>query len=156
MRMKLGCVVFLALVVTLSSGCSSSIQTDKSIKEERSSSAETGPVLVKAVIRMNDGTPMRKREFHLVTISRDDKGDMNQVQQLFSITGETDENGKLEFQLPREKMSGVKEFSLGLNSSNPYGAPLLIRRKDAKEILSFKADEKTKSVDLGDVVIPLG
>jgi len=38
---------------------------------------------------------------------------------------------------------------------NPYGLPAVIRRKEAKDILSFKADAKTKSVDLGEVVVPL-
>jgi hypothetical protein len=148
-------LIVLCLAAVFNLACSGTVQTDKSIKEERSSSAETGPVVAKAMVRMNDGAPLRNRSFHLVAVSRNDKGEMNQVDQLLSITSDTDENGNLSFPVPREKISGVKEFSFGLNSSNPYGGPLIIRRKDAKEILTFKADEKTKSVDLGEVVVVL-
>lgn len=156
MQLKPVHLIVCASVLIATTACSGSIQTDKSIKEERSSSAESGPVVAKAMVRMNDGTPLRKRTFHLVTISRDDKGSMNQVEQLFSVTSDTDENGNLSFPVPRDKISGVKEFSFGLNSSSPYGPPLIIRRKDAKDFLSFKADEKTKTIELGEVIVPLG
>ena len=145
----------LAVIGILGFGCSRTIQSDKSIKEERSSAAESGPVIVTATVRMNDGTPLRNRGLHLITISRDDKGDMNQVDQLLTITSTTDANGNLRFPVPRDRIAGVKELSFGLNPSDPYGPPAVIRRKEAKEILSFKADEKTRSVDLGEVVVPL-
>lgn len=142
--------------VFLSLACSSgsSIQTDRSIREERASSAQSEPVVVKATVRINDGTALANRSFHLVTISRNDTGEMKRVEQLYAITSKTDANGNLSFQLPREKISGVAEFSLGLTYSN--SGPLAVRRKDAKEILTFKADEKTKSIDLGAVIVPLG
>ena len=149
MHLKLTAVT-IAVLSVLTLACNRTIQTDSSISEERSSSAETGPVIVSATVRMNDGTPLRNANFHLVTISRDGKGDMNQVEQLLTITGTTDGNGALKFQVPREKVTGGKELSLGY-----AGSSALIRRKDAKNILSFKADEKTKSVDVGEVVIPL-
>lgn len=145
--------LFIAFAVV---SCSTSIQTDKSIKEERASSAQTGPIVVTATIRMNDGSALRNRDFHLITISRDQKGDINQLEQLFGIKGTTDEKGSLRFEVPREKVAATHEFSFGMNSSNPYGLPLIIRRKDAKEFLTFKADDKTKSVDLGEVIIPIG
>ena len=147
--------VSVAVLSVLTLACNRTIQTDSSISEERSSSAETGPVTVTAMVRMNDGAPLPNATFHLVTISRDGKGDLNQVEQLLTITGVTDGNGTLKFQVPRERVTGGKELSLGFSSSNPYGPSPVIRRKDAKNILSFKADEKTKSVDVGEVVIPL-
>ena len=146
-----------AVILIAFSGCShASIQSDKSIKEERSSAAETGPLVAKAVVRMNDGTPVRKRTFQFVTISRDERGGLKQVDISYSITGDTDDNGNLSFSVPRDQISAGKEFSFSLRSSNTYGAPAIIRRKDAKEPLTFKADEKTKTVDLGEVVVPLG
>ena len=132
MRLKRVYIIPLVLICIVGTGCSRSIQSDTSIKEERSSSNETGPVLAKAVVRSNDGTPLGNRTFHLVTISRDDKGGMNKVEQLFGFTSDTDANGNLNFPVPREKISGISELSLGLNSSNPYAGPMIIRRKDAK------------------------
>jgi len=155
MRLRLVYIIPFVLICIGVTGCSRSIQTDASIKEERSSSNETGPVLAKAVVRSDDGTPVGNRTFHLVTISRDDKGGMNRLEQLYGFTGDTDANGNLNFSVPREKISGVSELSFGLNSSNPYAGPMIIRRKDAKEILTFKADAKTKTVDLGEVVVLL-
>lgn len=144
-----------AVFSVLTLACNRTIQTDSSISEERSSSEQTGPVIVTAMVRMNDGAPLRNATLHLVTISRDGKGDMNQVQQQLTITGATDGNGTLKFQVPRENVTGGKELSLGFSGSNPYGSSAVIRRKDAKDILSFKADEKTRNVDIGEVVIPL-
>src|SRR5882672_8420052 len=97
MRTKLLYSAALVVIGILGFGCSHTIQSDKSIKEERSSSAESGPVIVTATVRMNDGTPLRNRGLHLITISRDDKGEMNQVEQLLSITSTTDTNGSLRF-----------------------------------------------------------
>ena len=156
MRAKLISSAAIATALALSAGCSSSsIQTDKSIKEERSSSSQTAPVMVTATIRREDGTPLRNRGLHLITISRDAKGEMNKVDQLLSVTKNTDENGNLKFELSRDNMVGAKEFSFGLNPSGPYDPPMVIRRKDAKDILSFNADDKTKSIEMGEVVILL-
>jgi len=149
-------LIAVAAILMLAISCSkSSIQTDKSIKEERSSSAEPGPLLAKASVRMNDGTPVSKRTFQLVTVSRDEKGGLKQVDISYSVTSDTDANGNLSFSVPRDQVSPGKEFSFNLMSSGTYGSPMIIRRKDAKEFLTFKADEKTKSIDLGEVVVPL-
>ncbi|GEM_PF-3081284 len=156
--MQIKSIYFFAVVVILmlANACSkSTVQTDKSIKEERSSSAESGPVLAKAIVRMNDGTAVSKRTFQLVSVSRDEKGGLKQVDISYSVTSETDANGNLSFSVPRDQISPGKEFSFNLMSSGTYGAPMIIRRKDAKEFLTFKADEKTKSIDLGEVVVPL-
>ena len=149
-------LVACAVILIVVTGCSkSSIQTDTSIKEERSSSAESGPLAAKAIVRMNDGTPVAKRTFQFVTVARDEKGDMKEVNILYSLTADTDANGNLNFSVPRDQITAGKEFSFNLMSSSTYGAPMIVRRKDAKNILTFKADEKTKSIDLGEVVVPL-
>src|SRR5687767_2503703 len=102
MRLKLVYTIPFVFICIAVTGCSRTIQTDTSIKEERSSSNETGPVLAKAVVRSSDGTPLGNRTFHLVTLSRDDKGGMNRVEQLFAFTSDTDANGNLNFPVPRE------------------------------------------------------
>jgi hypothetical protein len=153
MRAKTKFALVLTVLVVLGFGCARTIQTDKSIKEERSSNNETGPLQVTAVVRRDDGSPLANAGLHLMIISRDDKGGLKQVDQILTVTNSTKPDGSLRFEIPRKEIAGVKEFSLALNPSAGYGPPAVIRRKDAKEILSFKADEKTTSVDLGDVVI---
>jgi hypothetical protein len=152
-RLKFGLVMTLLAATTF--GCAGTIQSDKSIKEQRASSNQTGPVVVTAVVRINDGSPFGNAGLHLMAISRDNQGGMSQVDQLFSITSTTKSDGSLRFEVPREKITGVKEFSLALNPSGNFAMPAVIRRKDANEILSFKADEKTQAVELGEVVILL-
>ena len=152
-RLKSGLVMTWLAVTTF--GCAGSIQTDKSIKESRASTNQTGPVVVTAVVRRNDGSTIGNAGVHLMVITRDNQGGMSQVDQLLSITSTTKADGSLRFEVPREKITGAKEVSLALNPSGNFGGPAVIRRKDAKDILSFKADEKTQSIDLGDVVILL-
>ena len=156
MLTKLFCGLAIAAIVIMGLACKgATIQSDKSIKEERASSGEAvaGPVLVLATVRREDGTPIAKRSLHLMVIGRSDKGELTQVDELLSVTGDTDENGKLNFEVPRKEITGVKEFTLGLRPPGTYSSTGAIRRANAKEFLTFKADAQTKKVDLGDVVI---
>jgi len=153
MRAKVHQTLVLIALVVLSFGCGRTIQSDKSIKEERASGSETGPLFVTALVRRDDGSPLANAGLHLMVIGRDDKGGMNQVDELLTITGTTKADGRLRFEIPRKEITGVKEFSLALNPVSSYSTPAVIRRKNANDILSFKADEKTKSVDVGEVVI---
>jgi hypothetical protein len=155
MLTKLCCSLAITVIAIVGLACKGgqSIQSDKSIKEERASSSETGPVLVTAMVRREDGTPIAKHSLHLMVIGRSDKGELSQVDELLTVTGDTDENGNLKFEVPRKEITGVKEFTLGLKPPGNYSSTGAIRRANAKEFLTFKADAQTKKIELGDVVI---
>ena len=86
MRAKVHQTLVLTALVVLSFGCGRTIQSDKSVKEERASGSEAGPLFVTALVRRDDGSPLANAGLHLMVIGRDDKGGMNQVDELLTIT----------------------------------------------------------------------
>jgi len=130
----------------------SSIQTDPSVREERASGGEnpTGPVVVAATLLRGDRSPMIRATFHLMTIKRDAKGGLSGVTEHLDITSTTDAEGNLHFEVPREEISGIAEFSLGYQ---PDAALMSVMLRRAKEMLTFKADAKTKRIHLGEVIM---
>jgi hypothetical protein len=112
----------------------------------------TVPLRIQAQLVNPDGSAAPTANLHLLTVTRDAKGELNGVTEHFGklkISENPTMAGSITLEIPRDMVSTGGEFSLALNP--PGGVPVPLRQGGA--FLTFTADAATEEIDLGKIVV---
>jgi hypothetical protein len=112
----------------------------------------TGPLRIQAQLVKPDGSAASTANLHLLTVTRDAKGELTGVTEHFGqvkISENPATVGSITLEIPRDMVSTGGEFSLALNP--PGGVPSPLRQGGA--FLTFTVDAATEELDLGKIVV---
>ena len=116
-------------------------------------SPATGPLIVKASFINKDGTAAAvPSNLHLVTIERDNKGELSSVVEHFGnikMSPAPGTKGGVGIEVPRDLVAKGGEFSFAFNAEGGFPAPL----RKGEALLTFKVDAATEQIDIGEIVL---